>query len=494
MNNNDNINKKDSGQGKDKGKRKRNGFYNKGVWYPRKNKVDNKVENKFESPIKGTSPPRINPVMSQQHIIIRSTTNPANMRIIPVGSNMPLLFNNNLMNSIFQKNQETNQPKSDENKLLHTIESVQTEELQYEELNNIETIDDLIRIGEEYNITDKKKYPINMIRLKNIVEPLKELKNVIGMESVKKNIFEQLLYLLQELNESNMMHTVIEGPPGVGKTLLGKILAKIYYKLHFLKKPEIINEQQELNNIANHLMQMLNPEGAQERDREKEREKEKEKEKQKEEEFKFKIIRRSDLVGQYVGSTAIKTQKVIDEALGGVLFIDEVYSLGSSNDKSDSFSKEAIDTLNQNLTENGDKFICIIAGYANEIDRCFFSQNEGLRRRFPFKYTIEKYDPKELAQILEFKIHELKWTLDKDLSLEMIENFIKKNKKNFENFGGDIENFLLNIKIKHSVRIFGKNPKLKKVINIDDIKSAFDVYLKAKQDKELPQFVKDMYI
>jgi hypothetical protein len=57
--------------------------------------------------------------MSQQHIIIRSTTNPANMRIIPVGSNMPLLFNNNLMNSIFQKNQETNQPKSDENKLLH---------------------------------------------------------------------------------------------------------------------------------------------------------------------------------------------------------------------------------------------------------------------------------------------------------------------------------------------------------------------------------------
>ena len=76
----------------------------------------------------------------------------------------------------------------------------------------------------------------------------------------------------------------------------------------------------------------------------------------------------------------------------------------------------------------------------------------------------------------------------------MIENFIKKNKKNFENFGGDIENFLLNIKIKHSVRIFGKNPNLKKIINIDDIKSAFDVYLKAKQDKELPQFVKDMYI
>ncbi len=146
------------------------------------------------------------------------------------------------------------------------------------------------------------------------------------------------------------------------------------------------------------------------------------------------------------------------------------------------------------MTENGDKFVCIIAGYANEIDRCFFSQNEGLRRRFPFKYTIEKYDSKELAQILEFKIKELNWSIDKDLTLDMIEKFINKNKKNFENFGGDIENFLLNIKIKHSVRIFGKNPNLKKIINMDDIKAAFDIYLKAKKDKEIPQFVKDMYI
>ena len=68
------------------------------------------------------------------------------------------------------------------------------------------------------------------------------------------------------------------------------------------------------------------------------------------------------------------------------------------------------------------------------------------------------------------------------------------NYKNFDNFGGDIENFLLSIKIKHSVRVFGKNPKLKKNINIDDIKNAYEIYLKGKQDKELPQYVKDMYI
>ena len=117
----------------------------------------------------------------------------------------------------------------------------------------------------------------------------------------------------------------------------------------------------------------------------------------------FKIAKRSDLVGQYVGHTAIKTQKIINSAFGGVLFIDEAYSLGGD----DAFSKECINTINQNLSENGDKFICIIAGYPAEIERCFFSQNEGLKRRFPFKYNIEKYDSKELSQIFENKVKEI---------------------------------------------------------------------------------------
>ena len=177
------------------------------------------------------------------------------------------------------------------------------------------------------------------------------------------------------------------------------------------------------------------------------------------------------------------------------MFIDEVYSLGSggSNDKSDSFAKEAIDTLNQNLSENGDKFICIIAGYMNEIDRCFFAQNDGLRRRFPFKYSIEKYNSAELTKILEFKINEIKWSLDKNLVVADIEKFIEKNKKSFENFGGDIETLLLNIKIKHSTRVFGKDPKIRKLITMEDIKNAYTEFLKIRKEKEIPQFVKDMY-
>jgi len=224
-------------------------------------------------------------------------------------------------------------------------------------------------------------------------------------------------------------------------------------------------------------------------------EKSKEKEKKEEEdEVKFKIVRRSDLIGQYVGSTAIKTQKAIDSALGGVLFIDEVYSLGTGVEKHDTFAKEAIDCINQNLSENGDKFICIIAGYPEEIDKCFFSQNAGLKRRFPFKYSIEKYNSGELSKILEFKINEIGWKIDESLQLKQIEKFIEKNKDNFKNFGGDIDNLLLNIKIKHSLRIFGKNPALKKKVIMEDITNGYEEFIKTKKNEGIPQFVKDMYL
>ena len=416
------------------------------------------------------------------HIIVRSTSDPTNMRIIPFGQDInPYMLHSNILKSIIDREKDE-KIKEDERK--NNVEE------EFVELTNITNIDDLIKEGDKFNIEDKRRYSIDMLKLKNIIEPLKELQNVIGMESVKKNVFEQLLYILQDLHDTNMMHTVIEGPPGVGKTLLGKILGKIYFKLNFLKKSEKNKNDEEINDIANHLMAMLNPNTALMRNGV-----DKKDEKKKEDDFKFKVVRRSDLVGQYVGSTAIKTQKVIDEIEGGVLFIDEVYSLGSggSNDKSDSFAKEAIDTLNQNLSENGDKFICIIAGYMNEIDRCFFSQNDGLRRRFPFKYSIEKYNSAELTKILEFKINEIKWSLDKDLIVSDIEKFIEKNKKSFENFGGDIETLLLNIKIKHSTRVFGKDPKIRKLITMEDIKNAYTEFLKIRKEKEIPQFVKDMY-
>jgi SpoVK/Ycf46/Vps4 family AAA+-type ATPase len=420
------------------------------------------------------------PPSPKNHRIILRTNLNNGMRIIPLNSNMnPFMFSPNIIKSIIEQDIEKNEEKKEEEK----------KEEEFVELNDVKSLDDLIKIGESYELTDKRRYPIDMVKLKKIVGPLKELKNVIGMDSVKTNIFEQLLFILQDLNDSNMMHTVIEGPPGVGKTLLGKILAKIYCKLEFLKKPEENKEEKELQDFANHILAVLNPSMGPPPSSKKE-------EKKEDDEVKFKVVRRSDLIGQYVGSTAIKTQKVIDEAVGGVLFIDEVYSLGSGNngERQDTFAKECIDTLNQNLSENGDKFICIIAGYPDEVERCFFSQNAGLKRRFPFKYSIEKYDAKELSRIFEFKVQQIKWSLHNDLKLEEVEKFIEKNKKHFEHYGGDIENLLLNIKIKHSTRVFGKNPDLRRKITMEDIKAAFDEFHKNKKEKELPQFVKDLYL
>ena len=229
----------------------------------------------------------------------------------------------------------------------------------------ISDLDKLIEIAK--GLDDKKDYSFDLNKLKLLVDPLERLKQFVGMNKVKNNIVKQILYFLQNLDDTkDMMHTVITGPPGVGKTKLAYLLSEIYFKMGIFKCKKNVTYKSPLTG------ENIN--------------------------FKFKIARRSDLIGEYVGHTAIKTQKVIDESLGGVLLIDEAYSLGN-DDKKDSFSKECIDTLNQNLTENKGKFAVIIAGYDDELEKCFFSYNDGLRRRFPFRYEINAYNYSELCEI-----------------------------------------------------------------------------------------------
>jgi SpoVK/Ycf46/Vps4 family AAA+-type ATPase len=123
----------------------------------------------------------------------------------------------------------------------------------------------------------------------------------------------------KQIISNDYMHTVIYGPPGTGKTEVAKIIGKIYSNMGILGK-----------NI-------------------------------------FKKVTRSDLVAGFLGQTAIKTKDVIKESLGGVLFIDEAYSLGN-NEKKDSFSKECIDTLCEALSDHKDNLMVIIAGYENELN------------------------------------------------------------------------------------------------------------------------------
>ena len=206
---------------------------------------------------------------------------------------------------------------------------------------NIESINDLLTLGKMYR--PYKKYNIDLKKLKNIQEPLQSLQNMTGLSTIKTAIVNQILYFLQNFHEEEMLHTIIQGPPGVGKTMLAKIIGQIYHKMNIFSKNT--------------------------------------------DDYKFIIARRSDLIGEYLGTTAKKTQKGIDSCKGGVLFIDEAYSLGNSEGR-DSYSKECIDTINQNLSENKGEFLCIIAGYKDSLEKNFFNYNQGLVRRFPFVYTL----------------------------------------------------------------------------------------------------------
>ena len=349
-----------------------------------------------------------------------------------------------------EKEKEKKEEEKSSNKLKIKEYDIDSE---YIEINkNIKTLDDLIELVKLYDATNPdlmNKYTIDLKKLNDMNDSLNDLKNMIGMNNVKNSLVRQILYFLQGIEEQqDMLHMIITGSPGIGKTSLGVILAKLYYSMGLLDK------QPSINPVSG-----------------------------KKEDFIFKIYKRSDLIGQYLGHTAIKTQKAIDECIGGVMFLDEAYSLGH-DEKSDIYTKECLDTINQNLSENKKNFILIIAGYPEQLDKCFFSHNEGLKRRFAFRYDIDKYTHTELARMLILKINQRFWKLDATIELETITKIIETNNEMFANYGGDIESWMLHIKIEHGVRIFGKHPRLRKIINIDDINNGLSQFKIAKENKQ----------
>ena len=145
--------------------------------------------------------------------------------------------------------------------------------------------------------------------------------------------------------------------------------------------------------------------------------------------------------------------------------------------------------MNQNLTEKKGQFAVIIAGYENELENCFFSYNDGLRCRFPFRYEINSYTFEELGKIFINKIKDNNWKIDETLNLEKnnkLFDFFQKNYENFTNFGGDMELLLFSTKIAHSIRIFGKNPKFRKQINIEDLLNGYKIFKETKKKKDEP--------
>jgi len=340
--------------------------------------------------------------------------------------------------------------------------------------HQIESIDDLIYLGKQY--VHGKKYNINLEKLYKLVPVLTKLQKVIGMDSVKKNITNQIIYFIQGFQDKNsdMLHTVIQGPPGVGKTMLGAIIGEIYYTLDIIEQIPI--EQNNIDNSNNPNNASICCDLHSDTDEDFNNDPVN---------FKFIIAKRSDLIGKYLGHTAAKTQEVINKALGGVLFIDEAYSLGNPEGR-DSYSKECIDTINQNLTEKKNQLLVIIAGYQEALETCFFNYNEGLRRRFPFVYTIEKYSNIEMSCILQKMIKDLGVDWEIICDTKIVDNFFEKNYELFPNFAGDIETLIFSIKIEHAKRVFCEyDSNIRKKITNLDIENAFKTYIENKQKKEL---------
>ena len=293
----------------------------------------------------------------------------------------------------------------------------------------IESIDDLLKIIEENEYNEETEYNIDLLALNRIKDELQQLNSMIGLEDFKGQILNQLLYFIQNLHigiESDYMHSVLYGPPGTGKTEIATILGKMYSKIGILK-----------NNV-------------------------------------FKKVNRSDLVAGYLGQTAIKTAKVIDECLGGCLFIDEAYSL-ANNYEGDSFTRECIDTLCESLSKHKGELMVIIAGYKEELKATFFCANRGLESRFIWRFYLEKYDFKELYQIFNKKVRENNWNLQNN-DCELLVWF-KNHSTHFKHFGRDIEQLFSYVKISHGRRIYGKKEE-KKLITIDDVNNGFKQFEK----------------
>ena len=151
-----------------------------------------------------------------------------------------------------------------------------------------------------------------------------------------------------------------------------------------------------------------------------------------------------------LGQTAIKTQKVLDECKGGVLVIDEAYSLGNREGR-DLYAKECIDTLTAFLSESPETIVFMM-GYKEALEECLFAHNKGLERRFTYRFSIKKYKPEELKLIL-FKIIEGEdWEIEDKTKIP--DDFFIKNEKYFPLMGGDMLNLFTKCKFTHSLRYF----------------------------------------
>ena len=347
-----------------------------------------------------------------------------------------------------------------------------------------------------------------------LIDSLTNMNDMIGMDRLKEAVALQVMRLIDALNSGQnnlgMLNTILYGDPGVGKTRVGILLAKIWYSLGFLdnnvekstwidsmasttgeefysmamiafvigyyvwlmlkllynnlgfmwlciilalallltlgvwwwwKKRNEQPQHQGNNNIGNNVT------ASDEFDR-----------------SIINVVSRRDFVGDYVGQTAGKTKRLLEENRGKVLFIDEAYSLMNSH--TDPYGIEALTTLNLFLSENENKIVVIFAGYKDLMQDGIFRHQPGLPRRCMWHFECDGYDGDQLGNIFLLQLREQGWSVSNEQAVKRV---ISKNRKLFSSFGGDTKRLIFFAQLAASRNRFYSSEQSNNVLTIEDI-------------------------
>ena len=242
---------------------------------------------------------------------------------------------------------------------------------------------------------------------------MSELNQLVGLQKVKEEVSRLVIYqkVQSKRKETGLkvpkrtLHMAFMGNPGTGKTTVARIVGRMYYQLGLLSKGH------------------------------------------------FTEVSRTDLIAGYQGQTALKVKNVIEKAKGGVLFIDEAYSI-TENDNTDSYGRECLTELTKALEDSRDDLIVIVAGYTDPMNH-FFESNPGLKSRFNYFINFENYSSMELLDILETLARKDDYQIEDKLKKILLNYFNEKLESNLTNFsnGRFVRNLYEDLIMNQAVRI-----------------------------------------
>lgn len=260
---------------------------------------------------------------------------------------------------------------------------------------------------------ETKNYNDGVVDSRTLDELLEDLNNLVGLANVKDKVNDLIVFQTVQkkrqekglYNQKSTLHMAFTGNPGTGKTTVARIVGHVYRKIGLLSKGHFVE------------------------------------------------VSRTDLIAGYQGQTALKVKDVIERAKGGVLFIDEAYSI-TENDHSDSYGRECLTELTKALEDYRDDLVVIVAGYTKPM-QAFFESNPGLRSRFNTFIEFDDYCTEEMIEILDSMCQANDYQLDdklKDMLKEHFEEIINQKDESFAN-GRLARNLYDDLIMKHAKRV-----------------------------------------